>query len=128
MNKKSSKTTPFNLEERTALFAEQTILFYRATYKEHHLKSSLDQLIRSATSVGANYTEANGASSKRDFANKISICKKEARESLYWLRLIGRTLLDPQAKLQCRTLWKEAYELVLIFSAISHKLKKSFKQ
>lgn len=44
MNKKSSKTTPFNLEERTALFAEQTILFYRATYKEHHLKSSLDQL------------------------------------------------------------------------------------
>ncbi len=117
MNKKSSKTSPFNLEERTALFAEQTILFYRVTYKEHHLKSSLDKLIRSATSVCANYTEANGASSKRDFANKISICKKEARESLYWLRLIGRTLLDPQTKLQCRTLWKEAYELVLIFSA-----------
>lgn len=128
MNKISSKTSAFNLEERTALFAEQTIQFYRAIYKENHLKSCLDQLIRSATSIGANYTEANGASSIRDFTNKISICKKEARESLYWFRLIGRTLLDSQAKLQCRKLWKEAYELVLIFSAISHKLKKSFKQ
>lgn len=76
----------------------------------------ISQLIRSATSISANYCEANGASSKKDFKNKIYICKKEARETKYWLQLIAKAELD--AKEECRRLWKEAQELTLIFSKI----------
>lgn len=71
----------FDLEERTAKFGEAVIGFCKATEQNNITKPIVNQLIRSSTSIGANYMEANGASSKKDFRNKIFICKKEAQET-----------------------------------------------
>jgi len=81
----------------------------------------IDQFIRSATSVGANYMEANQASSKRDFINKIRICQKESNESKHWTRMIS--VADEEHKEKCRELWKESHELTLIFAKISKSCK-----
>ena len=67
--------------------------------------------------------EANGASSRKDFKNKIFICKKEGKETMYWLRLMARVLENEKLKDECRALWKEAHELTLIFSKIASKTK-----
>jgi len=75
----------YNLEERTTKFAEETIHFLKHIKRDSLNLPIIIQLIKSATSVGANYCEANGASSRKDFRNKIHICKKEAKESKYWL-------------------------------------------
>jgi four helix bundle protein len=72
--------------------------------------------VRSATSIGANYCEANGACSKKDFANKISLCKKEAKETKYWLQIIAKA--SPNNTEECRKHWKEAHEFTMIFSKI----------
>jgi four helix bundle protein len=72
--------------------------------------------VRSGTSVGANYLEADAASSKKDFQHKISICRKEAKETRHWLRMI--VYATPDKKEEARKLWQEAQEFVLIFSAI----------
>lgn len=112
-NEKSSK---YDLEERTAIFGENLIIFLK-TLKETTLnKPVLLQLIRSGTSIGANYYEADGAESKKDFQHKIGICKKEAKETKYWLRMLS--LLHEERKEDLRVLWKEAQELTLIFSKI----------
>jgi len=74
------------------------------------------QLIRSATSVGANYCEADDAETKRDFRHKIGLCRKESRETKYWFRMVARAA--PGCKAQSRSLWREAKELHLIFSTI----------
>ena len=71
----------YDLEERTAKFGEDIILFCRSIQQDVVTRPIISQLIRSGTSVGANYMEANSASSKRDFRNKIFICKKEAQET-----------------------------------------------
>lgn len=106
----------YNLEERTVKFSEEIILFAKSLKKDMINIPLISQLIRSATSIGANYMEANGASSKKDFKNKIYICKKEARETKYWLQLIAKANLE--AKDKCRKFWQEAQELTLIFSKI----------
>ena len=105
-----------DLEERTAKFGEQVVLFIKTLPRNDITRPLIDQLIRSVTSVGANYMEADGAESKKDFRHKISICKKEAKESRYWLRIIA--VACPEKKEKCRILWKEANELALIFSSI----------
>lgn len=84
-------------------------------------ESMIKQLIRSATSVGANYCEANGATSRKDFKNKIYICRKEVQETKYWLELIAETNQEEIKEL--RLLWKEAHELTLIFNKIGSSLK-----
>ena len=76
----------------------------------------IKQLVRSGTSVGANYFEANGASSKKDFINKVFICKKEAKETQHWLRMISK--IDEIIINKARKLYKEAQELAMIFSTI----------
>ena len=76
-------------------------------------------MIRSSCSIGANYLEADGAESKKDFKHKISICKKEAKETRHWIRMLSYA--NPERKEDCRILWKEAQELTLIFSAIFKK-------
>jgi four helix bundle protein len=76
-------------------------------------------LVRAGTSIGANYCEADGAESKKDFTHKIGICKKESKETKYWLRMIITTASDLEG--EARTLWQEAQELTLIFSAINRK-------
>jgi len=84
-------------------------------------KNLISQLIRSATSVGANYCEAIGASSRNDFKNKIYICRKEIQETKYWIELVAKS--NSEEKEHLRVLWKEAHELTLIFNKISSTLK-----
>lgn len=110
------------LEERTAKFGEDVIELCSSMKYTPIVKPIISQLIRSATSIGANYMEANGASSKKDFRNKIHICKKEAMETKHWLRMLAKA--SPQDKSDLVRLWKEVQELVLIFSKISGTLNK----
>ncbi len=112
----------FDLEERTAKFGEDIIVFRKSVNQNTITKSLISQLVRSATSVGANYMEANGASSKKDFRNKIHICKKEIQETKHWLRMISKA--DEGSKDKARGLWNEAQELTLIFGKISSTLNK----
>ena len=118
--------TKYDLEDRTAKFSIAVIYFAKNLTKDIINKPIIYQLVKSATSIGANYFEANGASSKRDFKNKIYICKKEARETKYWLDLIAKT--NPENKLKCRELWEEAQELTLIFSKIILTIEKRNKE
>lgn len=106
----------YDLEERTAKLGEQVIDFLRTLPKDAINIPLMSQLVRSATSIGANYMEADGAESKKDFMHKIAICKKEAKETRHWLRMIARA--NPDRASEVRTFWKEANELTLIFSAI----------
>jgi four helix bundle protein len=112
----------YDLEERTAKFGENIISFIKSVKRDALNDSILRQLIRSATSVGANYCEANNASSKSDFRNKIYICKKETNETKYWLRMLTNT--NSELKDQTRKLWQEAQELNLIFQKIVNSLNK----
>jgi four helix bundle protein len=71
--------------------------------------------------MGANYMEADGAESKKDFKHKIGLCKKESKETKHWIRMIAKANEDKTEI--CRILWKEAQELTLIFSSIIISLK-----
>lgn len=110
----------YDLEERTAKFGENVIDFYKGIKQDAITKPLISQLIRSATSIGANYMEANSASSKKDFRNKIFICKKESQETKHWLRMLAKYL--PKLKDDIRKLWQEAQELTLIFQKITTTL------
>ncbi|MCG2695271.1 four helix bundle protein [Candidatus Parcubacteria bacterium] len=109
----------YDLEERTAVFGENIIKFVKILERNDINKPLINQIVRSATSVGANYMEANQASSKKDFKNKISICRKESNETKHWLRMIAQSSSDKKDK--CKELWKESHELTLIFSKIFKK-------
>jgi len=112
----NEKQKSYDLEDRTIKFSKEIINFLKKVKKDNINNPLINQLVRSATSVGANYCEANGASSKKDFKNKIYICKKEAKETKYWLQLIGEN--NEENKEDCRKYWKEAQELTMIFSKI----------
>src|SRR3989344_8113672 len=107
----------YDLEERTSIVAEKIIDLCKEASKTVVTNPIISQLVRSGTSIGANYSEANGASSKKDFKNKIFICKKEAIETKYWLRILSKASLELSE--DCRKLWKEAQEFTLIFSKIA---------
>ena len=111
----------YDLEERTAKFGEMIIMLCKAIQQDIISRPLIDQIIRSATSIGANYMEANGASSKRDFRNKIFICKKESQETKHWLRMLASAMPDKKEDLQ--RAWKECQELVLIFQKIVSSMK-----
>ena len=111
----------YDLEERTAKFGENIIDLCKIVKHDVITKPIVNQLVRSATSVGANYMEANGASSKKDFKNKIFICKKEARETKHWLRMLARCVSNKE---EIKNLWRECQELTLIFSKITISLNK----
>lgn len=111
----------FDLEERTATFGEQVILFCKSAKKDSVSSPLISQIVRSATSIGANYMEANNASSRKDFTNKIFIAKKEAQETQHWLRMLATYYED---KAPIRILWKEAHELTMIFQKITSTLRK----
>ena len=111
----------YDLEERTKLFSKRIISLLMRIKRNIVNESIIKQLIRSATSVGANYCEANGAASKKDFKNKIYICRKEIQETKYWLELIA--IINKEEIKELRLLWKEAHELTLIFNKISTSLK-----
>jgi len=111
----------YDLEERTAIFGEEIIKFVKNLPDMPINRPLINQIMRSGTSIGANYMEANGAESKKDFQHKIGICKKEAKETMHWLRMVATANTDKAEK--CRKLWKEVHELVLIFSSIVKKAK-----
>ena len=110
------KKKPFDLSERTALFGEAIIRFAKSLPVTPITREMIAQLVDSGTSVGANYAEANEGVSKKDFRNKIGICKKEANETKFWLRMMACAV--PERKADARPLWQEAKELHLIFSKI----------
>ena len=113
----------YDLEERTAKFGEYIIDLCK-TIKPNLISTPIiTQLIRSATSIGANYTEANNASSRKDFSNKIFISKKEAQETKYWLRMLSKAINDKEVSEKLRTLWKECQELTIIFQKITNSLR-----
>jgi four helix bundle protein len=119
MNENSGK---YDLEKRTTRFSGEVIMFAKKLKRDIINNPLISQLVRAASSVGANYYEANGASSKKDFRNKIYICKKECRETKYWLEVIANN--NPECKDESRELWKEAQELTLIFSKILITIEK----
>jgi|SRR3989344_414585 len=121
MNQLSNKNN-YDLEERTAKFAEDVVVLVKKIHGNVVTTPIISQLVRAGTSVGANYCEAIGASSKKDFRNKIYICKKEIQETKYWLRVI--TKAESSLKEETRILWKEAQELTLIFQKIVSSLDK----
>ena len=107
---------PYDLEERTGLFGERVIRFARRLPRDLVTESLIPQFVRAGTSVGANYCEADNAGSKKEFRYRISICKRESRETRHWLRMIAAAV--PQMKGEARSLWREATELNLIFAVI----------
>jgi four helix bundle protein len=110
---------PYDLEERTAVFGEKVIDFAKEVLKNEITRPLISQIVRSGTSVGANYVEADDAVSNKDFRNKIATCKKEARETKHWCRMIVRAV--PELREKARLIWQEAKELHLIFAAILRK-------
>jgi four helix bundle protein len=115
-NSPASGKTRQDLVGRTSRFGVDVIIFARAIERDAVTRSLISQLVRAATSVGANYSEANEAESRPDFRHKISICAKEARETQHWLHMLAAAC--PEHKTKARDLWSEAKELTLIFGAI----------
>jgi len=113
--------TKYDLEDRTAKFGENIILFCRRAPLNPLTSPLISQLIRCGTSVGANYCEADDAESKADFRHKIGICKKESRETKHFIRMI--VIAIPELREEAKILWQEAKELNLIFNKIYQKVK-----
>ncbi len=117
----SNRDKVYDLEDRTALFGEKIISFCKQISQDAITRPLITQLIRSATSIGANYCEADDADSKRDFRHKIAIVKKECRESKHFIRMV--IVAVPELNQEAKLLWQEAKELHLIFNAIYKKVK-----
>ena len=116
-----TKSKTFDLEDRTAKFTGDVIAFINVCPKTAVNLELTKQLVRSAGSVGANYIEANEALSKKDFGMRVKICRKEAKESRYWLRLIEVSGDGLEKRRQ--ELINESTELLKIFSSIVEKSK-----
>jgi four helix bundle protein len=106
----------FDLEERTAKFGENIIRFCKTVPYNAITRPLISQLVRSATSIGANYCEGDDAQTKKEFRYKMGLCRKESRETKSWLRMIAAAS-DKNVE-QSRVHWQEAKELHLIFVAI----------
>ena len=113
--------TPFEIRERTFQCAVQVTELVRKLPRTLDAVEIGRQLLRSGTSLGANVEEAHGAESQRDFIHKMSIARKEARESRYWLRLISTAIRNDDA---VHLLIQESDELIRILSAIVATAKK----
>ena len=116
-------STKYDLEKRTLLFAETIIDIIQHIQISPINSRIVTQLIGSSGSVGANYAEAVESESKKDFIHKITISKKEIKETLHWILLLIKT--NPEQKEKLLISWKEAHELLLIFASIVRSCKKS---
>ncbi len=112
----------YDLEERTLNFTKQTIEFTNKISKTIANIEIIKQLIRAAGSIGANYIEANESLSRKDFVMRIKICRKEAKEVRYWLKLL--TANSELFEKEREKFIQEATELMKIFGAILEKSKK----
>jgi four helix bundle protein len=110
----------YDLEDRTLVFARRVRTFVKHLPKTVANIEDGKQLVKSSGSVGANYIEANEALSKKDFIMRIKICRKESKESRYWLAIIDTTD-SPEQEKERKDLAKEATELMNIFGAILQK-------
>jgi four helix bundle protein len=115
-------TKQYDLEERTFQFAKNVALYVKQLPTNISNSEYGEQVVDSSGSVGSNYIEANESLSKKDFVMRTKICRKEAKESAYWLRLIVETN-DEKYKQEGKKLLNEALELKKIFSSILVKSK-----
>lgn len=115
------KSKPYDLEERTLEFSKRMIHLCRTLPKDIVNNRFVDQVIRSGASIGANYREANETETKKDFQFRMRICRKEAKETVYWLELIVEANKNMENRIQ--PLINEAVELVKILASILKKTK-----
>lgn len=112
----------YDLGERTARFGEAIIRLAKKVPDVTANRPVIRQLVAAGTSVGANYNEADDASTDRDFCWKIGTCRKEASETKFWLRMVATA--EPACKQEARELWREANQLHLIFARIYRKMRR----
>jgi four helix bundle protein len=105
----------YDLEERTARFGESIIRFAKTVPENAVTRPLISQLVRAATSIGANTCEADEAISKKEFRQKLGHCRKESKETKHWLRMLATAA--PEKAEDARRLWQEGKELHLIFCA-----------
>jgi four helix bundle protein len=115
------RTPEFDLEERTARLGEAVIAFAKRIPVNLITTPLIGQLVRSGTSVGANYCEADEADSGKEFCYRIGVCKREARETKHQVRMV--VAAQPELRDDARPLWQEAKELTLIFAAIIRRYR-----
>ena len=108
----------YDLEERTFEFAKNSRVFVRRLPRTISNIEDVKQFVRASGSIGANYIEANEAIGKKDFVMKIKICRREAKESCYWLGLLD---VDSKLEPERERLSSEANQLMKIFGAIVRK-------
>lgn len=118
----SQRAPKYDLEDRTFRFAQGVRAFVRTLPRTISNAEDGKQVLRSSGSVGANYIEANEALSRKDFGFRVKICRKEVKESRYFLRLLN-TADNSSLEITRNALVKEATELTSIFGAILQKLK-----
>lgn len=116
-NQNSNSNKIYDLEERSFQFAKSVAIFVKTIPNNSSNIEYSKQLIRSSGSVGANYIEANECLGKKDFIMRIKICRKEAKESAYWLRLIIETN-NSNASESGKPIYDESIELKKIFSSM----------
>jgi four helix bundle protein len=110
-----------DLEQRTKRFSLAVIKFTTSLPRSRAADVLCRQLLRSATSIGANYREANRGVSRADFVNKIGTVQKEASETLYWIELLVESGIAPAPR--AKEIHQESSELLAIFTAIGKRLK-----
>jgi len=122
MNNSPNPKPKYDLEERTLEFAKDVRRFVETLPKSIANIEDQKQLVRASGSVGANYIEANESLGKKDFSMRVKICRKEAKESAYWIKIIDETNNLNNSNEAIR-LFNEAIELKKIFSSIIAKSK-----
>lgn len=122
MTHDGSQPREFDLEERTGRFGEAVVVFAKRIPVNLVTTPLIPQLVRAASSVGANYLEADDADSPKEFRYRIGVARREARETKHQLRMI--VAAEPQLREDARPLWQEAKELNLIFGAIRRRCEK----
>ncbi len=110
-----TRDVPYDIRERTFQFAVRTIRTTQRLPNNTATRIVAHQLIKAATSVGANVEEADGAESKRDFVHKLNIARKEIREARYWIRIVRVSIMDSE---EWAALQQESEEIARILSAI----------
>ena len=121
--KNEQKKPIYDLEERTFQFAKEVRIWIKLHQKTVANIEDCKQLVRASGSIGSNYIEANESLSKKDFVFRIKICRKEAKESAFWIRLILESNENIREEKVGKALFNEAVELKKIFSAIEGKSK-----
>ena len=115
----------YDLKDRTYAFAVEIVKFYLVVSKNYEIREIGRQLMRAGTSVGANVEEADGARTRKEFGNKMTIARNEAKETKYWLRLLldSEIMHNEKNILKAKSLISECDQLIRIISSIIEKIK-----